>query len=447
MRFVFHIRRKTRNKILVVVPVIIAFFFCLLSNIFISIFGVVIPASSAVSSSLSTTTAPYYNHYNSDGMMIQKKQKRKKLRLCTRDEIREGQWVPVQLDEPPYVPTHSKCYTRQDLADAVTNQSWNTYHWYPYNATSKWKIDTTITDPTTSDELRLCDYSRWSTELFCSLMNNKTIAFGGDSITLEQFASLAGLLGITGLGAHDQLTFTMDGVQYNQMKGISLPVCGGQSTIFYYRHRFLMYIDYFILNQSDPDILVLNRGSHYFKDDILLHGFPGDKRSITGIHSIINYTQEWQNQNWKCRQRTAHQGSKSPNCLVIWKTTTVGHPYCDKFTKPVTSKIEMEQYIASQAPIFGKKYNWEHFNHQNTLVVQMFRDHVQRQKQEQSSTETYNFDVLDTYDLGLLRPDSHVSSKDCLHNCNPGIQDEYNTMLLHLLRLHYEEQNRLKNDK
>eukprot|EP00978_Attheya_sp_CCMP212_P043066 scaffold274501_cov72-Attheya_sp.AAC.1 len=119
--------------------------------------------------------------------------------LCTLEEVRNGSWQPIRLDRPPYIPMASKCYTKEKLETAT---EWPTYHWHPAN--------------------KQCEFSQWDADLFCHVSHNKTIALGGDSLTWEQFASLAGLLGRQ-VGAHDQLrTRDGEGNQYDQNKGVML---------------------------------------------------------------------------------------------------------------------------------------------------------------------------------------------------------------------------------
>jgi hypothetical protein len=320
-------------------------------------------------------------------------------RLCTQEELRHGRWLPVTFDKPPYIPTRSKCYKRKFLKEAT---SWESYEWHPFAS----KPDNSSEE----EEEGQCDYAQWNKELFCELAHNRTIVFVGDSLTWEQFSSLAGLHGIQGLGGHYQLRFSMKGKVYSQQDGMVLPICNEQTRIAFMRNRYLANLDSF-MKTVDPDILVLNRGAHYVDDQQLVTGFSGS----LGIEEIVVLLQDWQK---SCKARG------KDHCLAIWRTTTVGHPYCHNFTQPATSVPDMERLVGASVGNNFRDFHYWDFKRQNGLVLSIFEN------------TTLHFDALHAYDLGILRPDAHVSAKDCLHSCDPGAVDAYNNLLLHLLRLH-----------
>ena len=188
--------------------------------------------------------------------------------LCTSQEVQNGAWHPVLLDRPPYIPGASICFAKEALGAAT---AWPTYNWYPKN--------------------KQCEFSQWDTDLFCRVARNKTIALGGDSLTWEHFASLAGLLGKQ-VGAHDQMNAKDgDGNPYNQNKGVMLTVCSGETKIAFYRNRYLLYVNSF-LEFANPDVIVLNVGAHHMAEKNLMDGFPGKERS--GVNSIITLLYEHQ---------------------------------------------------------------------------------------------------------------------------------------------------------
>jgi len=322
-------------------------------------------------------------------------------RLCTVEETRHGLWVPVTLDKPPYIPTKSKCYTTEELQNAT---SWPYYHWHPFgNANGE------------------CRFDQWDADLFCTLAYNKTVGFMGDSLTWEQFASLAGLLGIQ-VGAHNELRFTLkDGQSYNQEIPMSLRVCNGNTKLGFYRNKYILYPRYF-LKEINPDVMVFNRGAHIASNEDLVHGY-GNKKGESGMLSLIEDLHEYQEKS--CRR----QGR---DCLSIWRTTSPGHPQCSNFTKPESNVTKMKEWISDDETLH--RYGWWNFQKTDQMILNMFRN---------ASTSLFNFDVLRAYDINILRPDAHVGSDDCLHNCDPGAADVYNTMLLHLMQLHYSSSEKL----
>ena len=92
--------------------------------------------------------------------------------LCSQEQIKVGSWVPITMQRPPYVSRneHLRCYPEKQY---ITGD-WQTYEWYP-----------------SSD----CELIRWNREQFCSLMQRVTILVIGDSLSWEQYSSLAQLLG------------------------------------------------------------------------------------------------------------------------------------------------------------------------------------------------------------------------------------------------------------
>mmetsp|Transcript_62987 Transcript_62987/g.71320 ORF Transcript_62987/g.71320 Transcript_62987/m.71320 type:complete len:92 (+) Transcript_62987:3-278(+) len=81
----------------------------------------------------------------------------------------------------------------------------------------------------------------------------------------------------------------------------------------------------------------------------------------------------------------------------------------------------MEQLIHTERK---KKYYWWDVKRQNEqFLLDAF------------ATSTLSpYDIIDGYDLNVLRPDRHQSEKDCLHYCLPGPPDVLNQILLHILR-------------
>lgn len=237
----------------------------------------------------------------------------------------------------------------------------------------------------------------------------------GDSLTWEHFASLVGHLGRQ-VGSHNELhSTTDDGVKYSQQNGFLLNVCNDTVKVAFQRHRYLANVKDF-LTLADPDVLVLNRGAHHVTD----------KAFLDGTDDIIQMMEQHQQ---KCRM-------EGRECLVLWRTTAPGHPRCQNYTEPATSRHEMELVLAydpendpEKYPGPKKYYYWWDFDRINKLIIERFLKNASQ----------LNFDYLPAYDANILRPDAHVSESDCLHNCDPGSSvDVYNAFLLHAMRRMYE---------
>lgn len=316
--------------------------------------------------------------------------------LCSREEVRQGVWVPITLKAPPYIPLVSSCYKEHHL-----NGSWDTFTWQPRGS-----------------QQGGCEFSFWDRDLFCQLAFNKTIALLGDSLTREHYKSLVRSLGheVARFDLRQPKNYT-DQLWYDHPKGKVGYVCNGMTRIAFRRTSNLGRLNEFI-TLFQPDILILNRGAHYVSNDKFINqSLPLD----------VKLLQMW--------QRKCHLQGR--DCLMIWRTTVPGHPECWKYKAPVNNRTEMEALVANLSLYSGKlraSFNWWNMQQQNMLVLQVL----------QKSDLIY--EIMPAYDLGILRPDDHTLFKkhgipDCLHNCDPGKADVYNQLLLHMMRLHKVEQS------
>ena len=80
--------------------------------------------------------------------------------LCTREQIRNGTWVPVMLEDAPYVTqtTHLRCYPKEHFQQ----KPFPTYKWQPADAS--------------------CDFSKFRYEMMCRLLVDATVMIVGDSL-------------------------------------------------------------------------------------------------------------------------------------------------------------------------------------------------------------------------------------------------------------------------
>lgn len=305
-----------------------------------------------------------------------------KLPLCKREDIYQGEWVQVSLTEVPYVP-HIRCLPKEHYKPG---RKWDTWDWQPSAVQS-----------------RNCTLLRWNASHFCSLTHHATIAILGDSLSWEHYASLVQLLGLT-VSEHHQL------VSQAKRTMVVNYVCERQVRLVYLRDDYLTHITY-IINTMSPNLLVLNRGAHFTKDN----------RLTTDLREITAELKDWQ---------TSCKTSQS-SCHLMVRTTVPGHPNCWNFTRPAKSVRKMETLVGDRSrynETDRRKFHWYDFQRQNLISLGIYQQ------------ANLSFDVLDGYYINILRPDDHrirvndVDKFDCLHSCFPGKMDLYNQLLLHFLQ-------------
>ena len=302
--------------------------------------------------------------------------------LCTRDELRLGQWVPTILpDGPPYVSktTHLRCHPK-----AYYQQ--RPFPWFDWQPASN------------------CTFVPWSAPHFCQVLQNATVSIIGDSLSWEMYSSLLQLLGQR---VHQTDQHRSRDEQRNHVQS----AC--HTTFVWRNDAYLQYVNDSIRDDV-PDVLILNRGAHYVNDTTL----------TDDLRRVMEIVDEWKR---GCRAR------ERPHCRVFWRTTVPGTPGCNQtsgtfpnltavdYSRPNNDKVFMEHLVEDRSSYTDKswKFGWYHFARQNRLVEELLGDRVE---------------YLDAYDLNILRPDGHrVHQNDCLHNCYPGKMDVYNQLLLHAL--------------
>lgn len=292
-------------------------------------------------------------------------------RVCRRSELVKGKWVPRQYSQLPYLP---KQIERKQCYSSLVSP-WDTYDWQP---------------------LADCLLEDFSAPEFCRLAQNKTVAFLGDSLTMEHFSALVHTMGVTTFD--EESTFQEGGP-----KSFEFEVCGGQTRLYFRRSNWIRAGELnSTLHAGDPDILIMNKGAWYSIDDGL----------VARIQQYIEILQRW--------KRPIH---------FIWRTTVPGHPECGRFHEPATSIQAMEQHVTDRSMYTEHtlRWHWYDFQKQNQIVVGAF------------SNSSLDWDLLDAYALNILRPDEHQNG-DCLHNCQPGSKTlVLDRILLHLMKLRAEQ--------
>jgi hypothetical protein len=249
--------------------------------------------------------------------------------------------------------------------------------------------------------------TRWNKKEFCSLMRDHyttntnttnitttndngrmipTILITGDSLSSEHYISFLGLLGEP-IEEHP--------ASFNAMHaGIKRWACNGTGRptvqLVHNRRNRLDKLGQDLRNRN-PTIVVFNRGAHYDNDTILEQGM---RKNIADLN-------KWQ-KGWCMETGTP--------CRLFFRTTTPGHRNCSQFKEPVNDAVYMKEHVTAHPDI----YNWYKFQHQNELMLSWFDE------------AGLDYQVIDAYDLMLLRPDNHLNpDRDCLHSCMPGKPDIY----------------------
>lgn len=300
--------------------------------------------------------------------------------LCSDDQLTRGRWVPITLERPPYIPLSPRvrCMRKEDFYEPFA-----TYQWKPHGD---------------------CALAPWNAPQFARLLSDRAIAFVGDSLTLEHFASLVHLLG-------DRARLPPKAVQH---KRIQRTIChnGTQQhcvqTVF--RTDFPLHNISQEVETSRPSVLVLNRGAHYVSDDELLASL----REHT-LPALVGW-------NRQCN---------SSKCLLVWRTTVPGHPHCQNFTQPATSVAEMQAYIErastkdANGPYRKGEYHWQDFQRQNQRVQRLLME------EWKPVLSQISIRIMDSYFPNVLRPDNHRAHMgDCLHSCSPGGGSDLNSQWL-----------------
>ncbi|KAI8372775.1 uncharacterized protein BYT42DRAFT_577946 [Radiomyces spectabilis] len=128
---------------------------------------------------------------------------------------------------------------------------------------------------------------------------------------------------------------------------------------------------------SKYDILILNRG-------------PVAEDDGTFTRQLIN------------TMRTIRR--VKPHALVIYRSTSIGHPYCDEADRPLKKPLTDEE--RRQLP-----FGWSEVQRRNAIA--------------RSIVEASGGLFVDLAAVTDLRPDGHVGGQDCLRYCMPGPLDSW----------------------
>ena len=343
--------------------------------------------------------------------------------LVAEEQKPETDTVPVTTLAPPTPvigeaqPKQRKCnYTAgywketglyQNLGEAgkYRDHGANLRPWMVASAKKASRWDWILEDST-------CSLSQFNREAFCDALNGRNILFVGDSITHLQARSLWLLMN----GDSDEFmgqTYKANGLPTG--KFVTVRICGGKILASYARNdlltlgKELFYERYGLVipwtqKLQDYDILVLNDGAHFHPHMPLppMYGNPR-KPYEEAMHNASAYLE------------THYNGT------VIFRTTPRGHLGCQRDSKVIPSKVNVNSTRYFRPSKLYENY-YGSFPLFNAFVHADFG-------------RLNNAIILDVARMTEYRPDSHLNPPhDCLHYILPGTIDQWNWLLFHALQ-------------
>ena len=108
--------------------------------------------------------------------------------------------------------------------------------------------------------------------------------------------------------------------------------------------------------------------------------------------------------------RTIRQAS--PDMLIIYRSSSIGHPYCNDASSPLTGPLTNDELV--KLP-----YGWSELQRRNAMAREI--------------VEAVGGIFVDLAALTDMRPDGHVGGQDCLRYCIPGPLDTWAQVLYNVL--------------
>ncbi|KAI8065890.1 hypothetical protein BC940DRAFT_240620 [Gongronella butleri] len=96
--------------------------------------------------------------------------------------------------------------------------------------------------------------------------------------------------------------------------------------------------------------------------------------------------------------------NSAPDALIVFRSTAIGHPYCDDATGPLDQPLDDTQ-------VASLPYGWSELPRRNTLAKII--------------VEAAGGVFVDLGAMLDTRPDGHVGNHDCLRYCIPGPMDDW----------------------
>ncbi|KAL2338796.1 hypothetical protein Fmac_013242 [Flemingia macrophylla] len=285
-----------------------------------------------------------------------------------------------------------------------------------------------------------CQMEEFEGSKFLRRMQNKTLAFVGDSLGRQQFQSLMCMI----TGGEEKLAIEDVGREYGLViadgsarpNGWAFRFSSTNTTILYYWSAILCDVEPIDINNPNTDyamhldrppaflrqylhkfnVLVLNTGHHWNRGKInanrwVMHvgGVPNNDRKIAVI--------------WGAKNLTIHS-------IVSWVNSQLPkHPGLKVFFRSISPRH-----------FFGGEWNTGG-SCDNTKPMSIGKEILDEESSDQgaaSAVKGTGVKLLDITALSQLRDEAHISRfsitakpgvQDCLHWCLPGVPDTWNELL------------------
>ena len=288
----------------------------------------------------------------------------------------KGEWVYNESHTPLFIDhqgEHTNCRQRESHTDYINSLKW------------QWEVQSS------------CTYKIPDRRTFCETLNGRNILIVGDSTswtfasTIMDFAVEYKWIGsqfdaepvpVRICKSSDLLFIRNDILSLVQRNEVMLDTVVQDGNIVEFS-----WIDHLLSGKYE--IVIFNRGAHYFPDPIL-------KDNLKLLGHYLNDT--------TVRNKTT----------IFYRNTVAGHHNCENFTKPDNNN----KYVDSDV----KGYHWHNFARQNIFVIKYMK-----------SIGAY---IIDANATSFFRPDHHLGPGDCLHYCIPGPVDTWLIFFWNLLALH-----------
>lgn len=322
-----------------------------------------------------------------------------KPRFCGPKEFKHGSWIRNSVNCGL-----SEYYS---LPSIEYRQIYYKYHHLNLTTDHKYRkqLDA-VTDPIIPEYSKFCwkpkkcDAVPFSRKLFCQVLNGRSLAFVGDSLTFSMYKALVGQL--------DE-PFMLH--EYNT-RNRGLQICGNMSSsrLGYFRQDHLLVKE--VHKQGDGrawahainlfEIWVINKGAHvmFNKTYITWEHFGADTNNTARFLKTL-----------------------PANKTIIFRTTPEGHPNCSPQSVAISDVVTDETDGETFNPVNSSTswYGWDTFPARDAAVLAEFKRAFP------------SLIVLDVVPMTRLRPDGHASSHDCLHYHLPSVPDYWVYMLFDTL--------------
>jgi hypothetical protein len=257
-----------------------------------------------------------------------------------------------------------------------------------------------------------CDLIPFTEENFCKALRGRDIMFAGDSLNDHWHASLVYLLGL-----HGKDIYKREGTVGGKYACGTHPICGK-----YYPRPLKVY---FLTNQLLLQTSMRRRNHKWWK---WIRTYPLlVLNSGSWMRDPHNEEREVSDEEWQGHMQHALKLVRALyNGTVIWRTTYQGHPYCWRYTEPLTHELAAEDFPVV-APY--KRYRWAAIPGRNNFTTNLWREagaHV--------LDVTRPTNLMPLGHLGQNHPKFQArNTTDCLHYCSPGPYDLWSELLMNLL--------------